>query len=139
MHEQSPRRVSRAALVRARDFICDHLDEPISLDALAHEAGVSRFVFLRRFAGTFGMTPHAYIVHQRMARAQELLVRDDRSVTDVCFDVGFSSVGSFSTLFTRRFGDSPLRFRQRSRQLVLVPGWVVDRRVPLCFMARTAF
>jgi AraC-like DNA-binding protein len=134
-----PGRASRAALREARDFMCDRLAEPMPLDLLAGRTGLSRYAFLRRFASTFGMTPHAYLVHLRLERAKELLVRADLPITDVCFEVGFSSLGSFSALFARRVGESPRRFRQRARRTLQVPDWVVSADVPFCFIERVAY
>lgn len=127
-------RASRAALREARDFMCDRLGEPLSLDALAARTGLSRYAFLRRFASTFGMTPHAYLVHLRLERAKELLARDDLAITDVCLEVGFSSLGSFSTLFARRTGESPSGYRRRMRRWTQVPDWIIRAPVPFCFL-----
>ena len=114
----------------------ERLAEPLSLDVLAAGAGLSRYAFLRRFAAAYGMTPHAYLVHLRLERAKELLARDHLAVTDVCLEVGFSSLGSFSALFARRTGESPLGFRRRARRYSQVPDWVLSARVPMCFFGR---
>lgn len=111
-------------------------DEAHSLASLAAGMGLTQHAFLRRFAHTFGVTPHAYLTHLRLERAKALLARDELSVTDVCAEVGFESLGSFSTLFARRVGDSPLRYRQSQRRWVQVPDWVLRAAVPACFFGR---
>ena len=68
----------------------------------------------------FGTTPHQFRIARRIDRATRLLALDAGSVTDVCLEVGFSSLGSFSTLFARRLGESPSRYRARARRLVQV-------------------
>jgi AraC-like DNA-binding protein len=91
---------------------------------------------LRRFDRTFGSTPHAYLTHLRLERAKQLLSGDELSVTEICGAVGFESLGSFSTLFARRVGESPLRYRQSLRRWVQVPDWMPRARVPFCFFTR---
>src|SRR5262245_4125940 len=110
-------------LIRARDVVEASYAEPLSLDELARAAGLSRFHFQRSFRATFGRTPHAYLTEVRLARAKEALARGE-SVTDTCFDVGFSSLGSFSTLFARESGVSPRAWQRRVRTVVSVPDLV---------------
>ncbi|HEY6332118.1 MAG TPA: AraC family transcriptional regulator, partial [Blastocatellia bacterium] len=86
-------------LCRARAFIDAHYDEPLDLDLIAREACLSRFHFLRLFRTVFKQTPHQYLTERRIRRAKELLAASNMSVTEVCFEVGFESLGSFSTLF----------------------------------------
>src|SRR5215212_215007 len=120
-------------LVRVRDLIRDCHAQPILLLDCADEAGLSPWHLLRSFRDTFGETPHKYLTRVRVEKARQLLAVTGRSVTEVCFDVGFSSLGSFSTLFKRHVGESPASFRRRVRGWVAVPaaaGWVF---VPCCF------
>jgi transcriptional regulator GlxA family with amidase domain len=130
------RKTSRAALYAARDLMVDRLGERVSLAMLAERAGVSPYAFLRRFAQTFGATPHAYLTHLRLERAKALLLSGSLSVTDVCAEVGFESLGSFSALFARRVGESPQQYRRSMRRIVQVPDWVLRRAIPYCFLAR---
>jgi AraC-like DNA-binding protein len=88
--------------------------EAPTIEDVATTVGISRAHFIRQFEALFGLTPHQYRIQARLDLARDLLVRGDRSVTDVCFDVGFSSLGSFSSLFTRRVGESPSAYRRRS-------------------------
>jgi AraC-like DNA-binding protein len=120
-------------LCRARDLLRDCLAEPVALADAAAEAGLSPWHFLRLFRQAFGETPHRFLTRLRIDRARDLLTVSGRSVTDNCFDVGFSSLGSFSTLFARHVGASPAAFRRRMRTLVVTPGFHPWGVVPCCF------
>jgi AraC-like DNA-binding protein len=123
---------TRERLERARSFMHERFAEAIDLDVLARQAFFSRYHFLRAFRREFGTTPHQYLVQRRLEAAKELLLSTDKSVTEVCFDVGYGSIGSFSTLFQRHVGVSPLRFRSR---IVQVPDWIGPvRSIPACFL-----
>ncbi len=121
-----------ARLCRARDFLRDCYLEPVRLADVAAEAGLSPWHLLRLFRRAFGETPHEFLTRLRIEHAKHLLTVSGRSVTDVCFDVGFSSLGSFSTLFARHVGASPLAFRRQVRSLVVVPGTVPWAFVSYC-------
>lgn len=109
-------------LCRARELLAQ-LDGPQpTIDALAREVHISPYHFIRQFEALFGVTPHQYRIQVRLDRAKELLASRRRSVTAVCMEVGFSSLGSFSTLFTRRFGETPSAYRRRVESADLVPG-----------------
>jgi AraC-like DNA-binding protein len=99
-------------LEQARDFIEGALSEPLTLGRLAREAALSPYHFHRLFCAAFRETPRAYVVRRRLERARRLLATTDQPVTAVCLDAGFSSLGSFSALFSRRFGVSPRAFRR---------------------------
>lgn len=86
-------------LGRAREFIDHCYDHPLSLDQISEKACFSRYHFLRLFRQAFNKTPHQYLIERRIEKAKELLSADDLRVTDVCFEVGFQSLGSFSSLF----------------------------------------
>jgi AraC-like DNA-binding protein len=121
-------------LCRVRDFLREELEEPLTLADLSLEAGLSEWHFLRAFRSAFGETPHEYLTRLRLERARDLLTITSRSVTEICFDVGFTSLGSFSTLFRRHVGVSPAAYRKSIRTWVTMPGrhpWVV---VPYCFV-----
>lgn len=98
-------------LHRARDFMDAHLTMPLSLGDIASAACLSPHHFLRTFKQFFGETPHQYRTRRRMEQARVLLLRTDRPVTAICFEVGFESLGSFSWLFAQRYGLSPSRYR----------------------------
>ena len=119
-------------LCQAREFIEDCYAQPMDLDRIAEEACLSRYHFLRVFQATFNKTPHQYLTDRRIERAKELLASGKSSVTDVCFEVGFDSLGSFSTLFHKRVGQPPIRYR--ARMFIPVNGLAVYRKVPPCFI-----
>lgn len=109
-------------LCRARELLAQ-LDGPQpTIEALAREVHISPYHFIRQFEALFGVTPHQYRIQVRLDRARQLLATQRRSVTAVCMEVGFSSLGSFSTLFSRRFGETPSAYRRRVRVADLVPG-----------------
>jgi AraC-like DNA-binding protein len=98
-------------LTRAKDLADRRYRDPLGVDDLARAAGLSRAHFSREFRRHFGESPHAYLLTRRLERAAALLRTTDRSVTDICFAVGLTSVGSFTSRFTRTFGMSPTRYR----------------------------
>jgi AraC-like DNA-binding protein len=109
-------------LCQARERL-QQLDESAPTIAdLARHLGISPFHFIRQFEAVFGVTPHQYRIQVRLDRAKELLASGAMSVADVCMAVGFSSLGSFSTLFTRRFGETPRAYRRRVRPADQAPG-----------------
>ncbi len=118
-------------LVRARDHLHAELERGHTLDELACGAGMSRAHFARQFADTFGVAPHQYLVALRIDAAKRALAAG-ASVTDVCLQVGFESLGSFSTSFSRRTGMSPRAWQQRTRPFVQSLG-VPMLFVPICF------
>jgi AraC-like DNA-binding protein len=123
-------------LCRARETIHERHDEPLALADLARAAGMSRFHFLRRFRDAFGRTPHELLTDVRIERAKRLLGGPGASVTDVCLDVGFSSLGSFSTLFAQRVGCPPSAFRRVWQVADAIT--VAASYVPWCFAGRFA-
>lgn len=102
-------------LCHARDLLRDWDDEPLSVVAVARASGLTRFHFIRLFKAMFGETPHQYRSRSQIEKAKHLLILTDLSITDVCMTVGFSSLGSFSALFSRRVGVSPSEFQRQYR------------------------
>jgi transcriptional regulator GlxA family with amidase domain len=100
-------------LLRARDAMDRAYAEPLDVPTLAAIAHVSPAHFIRTFRATFGETPHRYLQRRRVERAMFLLRTTDRSVTDVCMAVGFSSLGTFSRVFRDVVGESPSAHRRR--------------------------
>ena len=92
-------------------WIDEHAEEAVDLERAAREAGVSAFHFLRTFRNVLGVTPHQYLIRARLRRAARLLADDDRSITDVAFDVGFGDLSNFVRTFHRAAGVSPRAFR----------------------------
>jgi AraC-like DNA-binding protein len=123
---------ARERLCRARDMLREVDDRPLTIDEVARLAEMSPFHFIRQFNAVFGDTPHQARIKARLDRARYLLVSGERSVTEICMEVGFSSHGSFSTLFARRVGVSPSEYRRRARSMVAVPGTVATHLFPGC-------
>ena len=117
---------SNRRLLRARDAMDRRYAEPLDIATLARIAYVAEAHFIRSFRATFGETPNRYLQRRRVERAMFLLRSTDRSVTDICMDVGFSSLGTFSRVFTEIVGEPPSVFRRRGP---LAP-------VPSCFGMR---
>ena len=114
-------------LLRARDAIDRDYAKPLDIPALARIALVSEFHFIRSFRETFGETPHRYLQRRRVERAMALLRETDRSVTEICLDVGFTSLGTFSRTFRAIVGASPTEYRRRAPS---------HGAVPTCFAKR---
>lgn len=111
-------------LRRARDRMDRDYPEPLDVAALAHTALMSPSHFSRRFREVYSETPYSYLMTRRIERAKALLRRGDMSVTDVCFAVGCTSLGSFSTRFTQLVGETPSAYRARNHDEL--------RAVPAC-------
>jgi AraC family transcriptional regulator len=99
-------------LYLARDYLVASYNQPITLDDLAAIACMSPNHLLRTFKQVFGQTPHQYLISERLRQTRHLLVTTDKTVTEICMEIGFDSLGSFSWLFRQRFGMSPQTFRK---------------------------
>jgi len=105
-----------ALLRRVRDRIDREYAEPLDVEALARGAHMSAGHLSREFRAAYGESPYSYLMTRRIERAMALFRRGDQSVTDVCFAVGCSSLGTFSTRFTELVGMSPSAYRTREAQ-----------------------
>jgi AraC-like DNA-binding protein len=114
---------SNRRLLRARDAMDRTYAQPLDIPTLARIAHVSEAHFIRTFRATFGETPHRYLQRRRVERAMYMLRETDRSVTDICLDVGFTSLGTFSRTFRAIVGEPPSAYRKRA----------VAVAVPNCF------
>jgi transcriptional regulator GlxA family with amidase domain len=101
-------------LRRARDRMDREYAQPLDVPALARTALMSTAHFSRRFREAYSETPYSYLMTRRIERAKALLRRGDLSVTEVCFAVGCTSLGSFSARFTELVGETPSMYRARS-------------------------
>lgn len=110
-------------LLRARDAMDRSYAQPLDVPGLARIAHVSPAHFTRTFRTAFGETPHRYLQRRRVERAMFLLRETDRSVTDICFEVGFGSPGTFSRTFHDIVGRSPRTYRKEASAM----------GVPTCF------
>src|ERR687883_339963 len=99
-------------MLRARDAMDRTYAQPLDIPALARVAVVSEAHFIRTFKDTFGETPHRYLQRRRVERSMFLLRETDRSVTDICLDVGFTSLGTFSRTFRDIVGETPSDYRE---------------------------
>lgn len=124
-----------ARIARARQLIDRDCGEAIDLDRLAREACFSPYHFHRLFRREVGETPHQYLTRKRVERAQRLLITTDLPVTEICMEVGFTSLGSFSSMFRRHAGHPPSRYRRRVIQSLGVPGpRPLLAPIPSCFL-----
>ena len=117
-------------LLRARDLADSRYFEPLDVAELAAAAGLSRAHFSREFRKAFGVSPHAYLLTRRLERAAALLRYTDRAVADICLDVGLTSVGSFTSSFSRTYGMSPTAYRAAH------PPAATYAHVPACVVRR---
>jgi AraC-like DNA-binding protein len=115
---------SNRRMLRARDAMDRAYAEPLNVPELARLVHVSEAHFIRTFRATFGETPYRYLQRRRVERAMFLLRQSDRSVTEICLDVGFTSLGTFSRTFRDIVRESPSEYRARG---------VVKSVVPNCF------
>ena len=122
----SEREITNRSMLRARDAMDRDHAGALDIAALAKIACVSSAHFIRTYKATFGETPHRYLQRRRIERAMFLLRNTSRDVTDICMDVGFASLGTFSRTFREVVGESPSTYRTR--------GVVPD--VPNCFVTR---
>jgi len=114
-------------MLRARDTMDRAFALPLNVPALARVALVSPAHFSRQFRATFGETPHRYLQRRRVERAMELLRETDHTVTEICFGVGFSSLGTFSRTFKEVVGEPPSAYRARFE------GKGAALRIPACW------
>jgi transcriptional regulator GlxA family with amidase domain len=110
-----PKHVTSRRLLRARDTMDRLYADALDVEWLAGSVHLSRAHFIRSFRDTFGETPHRYLQRRRIERAMALLRDSDRSVTEICFDVGFGSLGTFSRTFRDVLGESPSGYRRRAQ------------------------
>jgi AraC-like DNA-binding protein len=114
---------SNRRMLRARDAMDRAYARPLDIPGLARIAHMSPAHFSRTFRATFGETPHRYLQRRRVERAMFLLRETERSITDICIDVGFNSLGTFSRTFHEIVGQTPSAYRGRASV----------RAVPNCF------
>ena len=112
-------------LRRARDLMDRDFAEPLDVPALARQALMSPGHFSRSFRAAFGETPYSHLMTRRIERAKALLRRGDLTVTEVCFAVGCTSLGSFSSRFTELVGETPSAYRARTHEAAAA--------IPACF------
>jgi AraC-like DNA-binding protein len=121
-------------IVSAKLYIDEHYHEPIGLEVISRNACLSRFHFHRLFTRVYKITPHQYLTQKRIDKARMLLQQEDVSVTEVCNNVGFESLGSFSVLFKKEIGFAPQYYRNmaflKKQQAIEQP----KKFIPHCFI-----
>ena len=123
-------------LKRSRDFLAETLDTPVSLADAAREACFSPFHYHRLFSNAFGHTPHEFVTRERVERAKFWLRTTDRSVSDICLEVGYGSLGTFSTMFHRTVGCSPSEYRRQAARFFQLGKFWSPHFVPTCYLTR---
>jgi AraC-like DNA-binding protein len=113
------------ALRRARDVTDRDFAQPLTLDAMAQVANMSKFHFARTFTKVYGETPRTYLTRRRIERAKDMLRTANLTITEICFLVGFESLGSFSARFRELVGMSPTEYRIASAGAPPIPGCFV--------------
>ena len=127
-----------ARLRRVRDRIDREYAQPLDVEALARDAYMSPGHFSRAFKAAYGESPYSYLMTRRIERAMALLRRGDLSVTEVCFEVGCSSLGTFSTRFAELVGMPPSEYRRRAAEATLGMPACVARQVTRPVRSREA-
>ncbi|HMG34954.1 MAG TPA: AraC family transcriptional regulator [Blastocatellia bacterium] len=120
-------------LTQARDLLRETEDCTFSVRQVARATGMSPYHFIRLFKAVFGETPKQCQLHARLEKAKHLLTVTDRSVTDVCLEAGFTSLGTFSYVFARRVGMAPTAYRQKVRSMMTRRGEIPHQLIPGCF------
>lgn len=110
-------------------------EHTVTLDEFAREAGLSPWYFHRLFTRAYGETPHRFLSRHRMDAARRLLIEGELSVAEICLAVGYQSVGTFTTVFSRENGRTPAEFRREARRFWAVGRLWSPRYVPHCFVS----
>ncbi|WP_166177822.1 helix-turn-helix domain-containing protein [Rubrobacter tropicus] len=126
---------TQQSLADAREFMRHAYTGPVKLPDVSAMANMSPYHFLRVHKEIYGETPHEFLTRLRIGRAKSLLAGGGHNVTEVCFEVGFSSLGSFSALFRERVGVSPSEYRRHVRSGIVVPREIRPLFVPTCFFS----
>jgi AraC-like DNA-binding protein len=126
----TPEELANLALLRrARDLMDREYARPLDVASLARTALMSTAHFSRQFREAYGETPYAYLMTRRIERAKLLLRRGDLSVTEVCLEVGCTSLGSFSARFTELVGETPTAYRARDHSALMSVSGCVAKEI----------
>lgn len=120
-------------LISARDYIADHYLEPFSLTDAANNSYMSPFHFSRAFKANYGETPNEFLIRLRIAKAKQMLITENFSVSEICERVGYVSLGSFSSLFLKQVGMAPTSYRRTLWQLSNEPFRYPIQAIPACY------
>lgn len=122
-------------IVAAKVYIDDNYHEPIDLDEISQKAFLSKFHFHRIFRQVYRRTPHQYITQKRLEKAKDLL-SENKAVTEVCNEVGFESIGSFSILFKKEIGFAPQYYRNMAYKKKMEQLAQPKKAIPHCFIEK---
>lgn len=120
-------------LCLGRDYLQEHYTDSFSLRKVAEYSCMSQYHFSRVFTTVFGESPNTFVARLRIEKAKKLLITGNLSISEVCAEVGYSSVGSFSSLFKEKVGISPSQYRRTLRSLATEPNCFPMQSIPLCF------
>ena len=121
-------------ILHAKMFMDENYSQPIGLDQISKRAFFSRFHFHRVFTSIYRITPHQFIISKRIEKAKSLLAEDRLSVSEICAEVGFESLSSFSILFKRIKGIAPQNFRQTAKKKKVIVETHPRKLIPSCFV-----
>ncbi|QTL37514.1 MULTISPECIES: AraC family transcriptional regulator [Pseudoalteromonas] len=120
-------------LKAGRDYIADNFQTPLSLADMAQQAYLSPYHFLRVFKHTYGETPNEFLIRLRVEQAKKMLITENYSISEVCEHVGYTSLGSFSSLFLKQTGMAPTLYRRKLWALSAEPFCFPARAIPACY------
>ncbi len=120
-------------IAAAKVYIDENFQEPINLETISQQAFLSRFHFHRIFTQVYRSTPHQYMTRKRLDKARDLLAHN-KPVTEVCNEVGFESIGSFSMLFKKEVGFAPQYYRNMAYKKKMEQLAQPRKAIPHCFI-----
>ena len=123
----------RKKLTAGRDYIADNFVQPFCLTTAAKNAHMSPYHFLRVFKKNFGQTPNGFLIDLRMQNAKRMLITENMSISEVCEQVGYASLGSFSSLFMREVGMAPSDYRRKLWAMSAQPFHFPRQAIPACY------
>ncbi|MBQ4852198.1 helix-turn-helix domain-containing protein [Pseudoalteromonas sp. MMG012] len=116
-----------------RDYIADNYDAPLSLSGMATYSYMSPYHFLRVFKNTYGETPNEFLIRLRVEQAKRMLITENFSVSEICEKVGYTSLGSFSSLFLKQVGMAPTVYRRKLWALSAESYRFPSQAIPVCY------
>lgn len=126
----------------SRDFIAEHYQSALNLAAMANSSFMSPYHFLREFKQAYGETPQEFLIRLRVQQAKTLLITENFTVSEVCQQVGYASLGSFSSLFQKQVGMAPTCYRRQlwalSSEAFRFPAQVIPACYAYHFLGKTA-